>query len=98
MAAVRFVRSALSTCLLWFGACTPPPAAPPKAVPAPTASQPAAAPAPPALAEEAEPHAAELRTGRIAPVDHAEMLSLTVRRHAVDGTEQLLEIVLPEFA
>ncbi len=97
MAAVRFVRSALGTCLLCLGACAPPPAAEPKPATAPTVAQPAS-PTPPALAEEAEPQAAELRTGRIAPVDHAEMLTLTVRRHAIDGTEQLLEIVLPAFA
>ena len=40
----------------------------------------------------------ELRTGRIQPVEHAEPLQLKVRHHAVDGDEQLLELVLPEFA
>ncbi len=40
----------------------------------------------------------KLRSGRIAPVEHQETLELEVRRHALDGDEQLLELVLPEFA
>lgn len=64
----------------------------------PAASQKPALAAAPALSEEAEPALPELRTGRILPVDHTEMLGLKVRRHAVDGDEQLLEIVLPDFA
>jgi hypothetical protein len=83
--------------VLCLVACAPAPAAPPQPAPAPIASQPAPA-LPAVLAGEAEPVASELRTGRIAPVEHAEVLGLEVRRHALDGGEQLLEIVLPEFA
>ncbi len=50
------------------------------------------------LSEEPEPGTLQLRTGRIQPVEHAEPLLLKVRHHAIDGDEQLLELVLPEFA
>jgi hypothetical protein len=50
------------------------------------------------LTEELEPAGPELRTGRIQPVEHAEPLALKARRHAIDGDEQLLEVVLPEYA
>jgi hypothetical protein len=55
-------------------------------------------PQPPELAEEPEPELPELRTGRIQPVEHEAPLALSVRRHAIDGDDQLLELVLPEFA
>lgn len=42
--------------------------------------------------------APQLRTGKIKPIEHPEPLSLKVRRHAIDGDEQLLEVVLPEYA
>jgi hypothetical protein len=50
------------------------------------------------LSEEPEPSVPELRLGRIQPVDHTEPLALKVRRHAIDGDEQLLELGLPAFA
>jgi hypothetical protein len=97
MAAARLARVAFGTCLLAL-ACARAPAPAPAAPPAsPSASQ-APAPAREALGDEPEPSAPELRTGRIVPVDHAEILALKVRRHAIDGDEQLLELVLPRFA
>jgi hypothetical protein len=81
---------------LWLAGCASP-AAVPKATPAPSASQEPAEPRA-TLEDEAEPGTVELRTGRIAPIVHKEPLELEVRRHALDGDEQLLEVVLPEFA
>jgi hypothetical protein len=98
MQALRSARWSLGTCVLCLAACAPAPSAPPQPAAAPLASQKAAPTAPATLAEEPEPVAAGLRTGRIAPVEHAETLALKVRRHALDGDEQLLEVVLPEFA
>jgi hypothetical protein len=98
MQALRSGRWSFGTCVLCLLACAPAPPPPPQPVAAPAASQRPAPAAPAALTEEAEPVASELRTGRIAPVEHAEVLGLKVRRHALDGDEQLLEIVLPEFA
>jgi hypothetical protein len=82
---------------LWLGACAAPVTQP--APPKPAASsnaQPVAAVA--QLSPEVEPDAPALRSGRIAPVDHADPLQLSVRRHALDGDEQLLELPLPQFA
>ncbi|HVY29920.1 MAG TPA: hypothetical protein VHB79_25360 [Polyangiaceae bacterium] len=92
-----FVRG-LSACALLAIACTPPRTPPAKPAPAPTASHKPGPPQPPQLAEETEPVVSELRTGRIQPIDHQEPLALRVRRHAIDGDDQLLELVLPEFA
>jgi hypothetical protein len=50
------------------------------------------------LTEELEPTVPELRTGRIQPVEHADVLTLSARRHGIDGEEQLLEVVLPDYA
>lgn len=96
MACYRLPLGLLLGGALTLIACAPP-AREPKP-PAPAASASAAAPASAPLAEEAEPSVPELRTGRIAPIDHAEPLVLEVRRHAMDGDEQLLELPLPEFA
>jgi hypothetical protein len=98
MSRSRRVKRAVITCAVGVSACTPPPAAPPEPLAAAPASRASSAPQPPQLSEEPEPVALALRTGRIQPVEHAEALRLTVRRHAVDGDEQLLEVVLPEFA
>lgn len=81
---------------LALAACAPHPIEPKPAAPALSGTAPA--PVAPALPEEAEPDGPTLRTGRIAPVDHAEVLGLTVRRHALDGEEQVLELPLPQFA
>ncbi|HEX2872345.1 MAG TPA: hypothetical protein VHP33_13845 [Polyangiaceae bacterium] len=99
MSRSRLVQRSLLIGGLWVAACAPPPPAPPKPAPAPPASH-APAPVQPAqLTEEAEPSvSAELRSGRIQPIDHEAPLQLKVRRHAIDGDEQLLELVLPEFA
>jgi hypothetical protein len=104
LAARRLARKLASGCLLGLAACAPP--APPAPTPAPSPpAAPAASPQPAAssaesrpLEEEAEPALVPLRTGRIQPIEHAEPLGLSVRQHAVDGDQQLLEIVLPEFA
>jgi hypothetical protein len=92
------VQRTLVMAALWATACTPPPAAPPKAAPAPPASHAPSPPQPAQLAEEVEPTGLALRTGRIQPVEHEPPLLLKVRRHVVDGDEQLLELVLPDFA
>ncbi len=63
-----------------------------------TASATPSPPKRPELAEEPEPSGVELRTGRIQPVEHEDVLRLEARRHGIDGEEQLLEIVLPDFA
>lgn len=96
----RFVQSFSASCAL-FVACAQPSPKPPSPTPAPSATVTAAPrPARPAeLREEPEPTALRpLRTGKIQPVEHAEPLLLKVRRHAIDGDEQLLEVVLPEYA
>jgi hypothetical protein len=98
MSRSRLVHRTLVTSALWLSACTPPPAAPPKPTPAPPARQAVSPPQPAQLAEEPEPAGLELRTGHIQPVEHDAPLSLNVRRHVVDGDDQLLELVLPEFA
>lgn len=97
MKGCRFALYGFSAYLLGFSACAP--AAPPVEAPAPSpsASHGPLVPEPRSLTEEAEPRAPELRTGRIQPVDHSELLSLKVRRQAIDGDEQLLEVPLPEF-
>ena len=82
---------------LWASACAPPPASP-KPAPAPPASHAPRPPPPTPLTEEAEPAGVSLRTGRIQPVEHDAPLLLKVRRHVVDGDEQLLELPLPDFA
>jgi hypothetical protein len=94
----RLVVGTLAAWVLGAVACGPvsPPAERPAAPP--VASRPPAPPRAPALAEEPEPPAPTLRTGRIQPLEHAEVLALKVRRHFTDGDEQLLEIVLPDFA
>jgi hypothetical protein len=83
---------------LWLSACAPAPPPPSQAVAAPVASQKPASYESSPLGEEIEPPLPELRTGRIKPTEHAEPMALKVRRHAFDGDEQLLEVVLPEFA
>ncbi|MES1186800.1 MAG: hypothetical protein ABUL60_23510 [Myxococcales bacterium] len=98
MSRSSLVPRAFVTSALWLSACSPPPAAPPKPTPAPIASQAPTPPQPAQLAEEPEPPALQLRTGRIQPVEHEAPLQLKVRRHVVDGDDQLLELVLPEFA
>jgi hypothetical protein len=84
--------------VLWLTACAPAPPPAPKAGPGPVSSQNPALAEARSLTEEAEPALPELRTGRIKPVEHAEPMALKVRRHALDGDEQLLEILLPELA
>jgi len=96
MAPSRQVLAALVSSASWLVACAAPPAARP--APAPAPSQAPAPPAPAQLAEEPEPAPFQLRTGRIPPVEHEAPLELKVRRHVVDGDDQLLELVLPEFA
>jgi hypothetical protein len=82
---------------LGASACTPPAAAP-KPAPAPPPSH-APSPRPPApLGEEPEPPSLALRTGRIQPIEHEAPLLLEVRRHVIDGDEQVLELSLPDFA
>jgi len=78
-------------------ACAPPPAAP-LAAPASSERHEPAAVEPAPLSEEVEPEPPKLRTGRIKPIEHAETLVLKVRRHALDGDQELLELVLPDFA
>ena len=88
----------LRTWALWSlltAACAPP-QAPTK--PAPGVTSPPRVARPAELAEEPEPTPLALRTGRIQPLDHAEPLQLTVRRHSIDGDEQLLELALPDYA
>lgn len=98
MSGSRWDVRRLTACALVAMACTPPQAAPPKPAPAPAASHKPSPPQPAQLSEEPEPSVAEPRWGRIQPVDHAEPLALKVRRHAIDGDEQLIELVLPAFA
>ncbi len=85
-------------CAAALAGCTPTASAALEAAPAPVVSAKPSSAEPAQLEEETEPNAPQLRTGRIQPVEHAELLELKVRRHAVDGDEQLLELVLPEFA
>jgi hypothetical protein len=97
MARSWLVHGTLVMAALWISACTPP-ATPAKPAPAPPPSR-APSPSPPApLSEEAEPTTVALRTGRIQPIEHEAPLSLKVRRHVIDGDEQLLELPLPDFA
>lgn len=92
------VLAALVGCLPALVACGPAQAPPaPRPTPVAARARPVA-PRPPELAEEPEPSPPELRTGRISPVEHTEVLTLAARRHAIDGDEQLLEVVLPDFA
>lgn len=75
------------------------PSAPPPSKPVVVSTAPAPRPPrPPELREESEPLAPQLRTGKIQPIEHPEPLTLKVRRHAIDGDEQLLEVVLPDYA
>jgi hypothetical protein len=97
MLGARLLRRSLGYVVLGAVACSPPPA-PPRPTPVATTSQEPARLKPPALEDEVEPSAIQLRSGRIAPVDHKETLALKVRRHAIDGDDQLLELVLPQFA
>src|SRR5438477_10886790 len=97
MSCSRSVSWMLAACALAAGSCTPA-EAPPKPAPPPAASQKPRPPEPEQLTEEPEPNAPELRTGRIQPIEHTELLQLKVSRHALDGDEQLLELALPEFA
>ncbi|HEY6077819.1 MAG TPA: hypothetical protein VIW29_03410 [Polyangiaceae bacterium] len=96
MSGYRLASGSVLGAALTLVACAPP-AVEPKP-PAPAASSSAAAAASAPLAEEAEPAIPKLRTGRIAPIDHADPLVLKVRRHVMDGDEQLLELPLPQFA
>jgi hypothetical protein len=92
----RFVR-AISVGGAMLGGCAPsapPPSKPVVASPAPEQR----ARRPSELREEAEPVAPQLRTGKIQPIEHTQPLALKVRRHAIDGDEQLLEVVLPDYA
>ena len=82
-------------CLL---ACAPPQPPAPKPEPAPASSHKPGADASSLLTEEVEPQSPELRTGRLKPLEHGDPLTLKVRRHALDGDEQLLEVPLPVFA
>jgi hypothetical protein len=91
------VQRTLVMTVLWASACTPP-AAPAKPAPAPPPSHAPSPPQPTPLSEEAEPTSLALRTGRIQPVEHEAPLLLKVRRHVVDGDEQVLELPLPDFA
>ena len=78
-------------------ACAPPQPAPKKpAAPLASVAQPKSGQG--QLMHGAEPSVPELRTGRIQPIEHAEPLLLKVRRHAYDGEQQVVELVLPEFA
>lgn len=80
-------------------ACGPEPAPRPRPVaPAPPRVEKPTPSTPAALTEELEPSPRPLRTGRISPIEHAELLELKLRAHAIDGEEQLLELVLPDFA
>ena len=96
MSGYRLAFGSLLGAAFTLVACAPP-AVEPKP-PAPAASTSAATPASARLSEEAEPAVPELRTGSITPIDHAEPLVLKVRRHVMDGDEQLLELPLPQFA
>jgi len=98
MSRSRLVPSTWAVCAVALASCTARETAPPKPATAPLVSPKPSLHEPAQLAEEPEPNAPELRTGRIQPVEHAELLQLKVRRHAIDGDEQLLELVLPEFA
>src|SRR6478752_6358135 len=93
----RFVRGFAALGAL-VAACAEPALPPTKPPPAASVAPEPKAPRPAELAEEAEPPVPELRTGKLTPTEHAEPLKLTVRRHAIDGDEQLLEVVLPEYA
>jgi hypothetical protein len=97
MSGSRSFRRSVGCFGLWLAGCAPPAAAP-KPTPAPAPSQTPAAALVPSLDEEAEPATSPLRTGKIEPVTHKETLELKVRRHAMDGDDQLLELTLPEFA
>ncbi|RYZ01447.1 MAG: hypothetical protein EOO73_35530 [Myxococcales bacterium] len=98
MASSGLVRAGLAACWLSAASCRPAPSPPePRATPVATAPKPSA-PRAPQLAEEPEPGPPELRTGRIQPLEHSDVLTLSARRHGLDGDEQLLEIVLPDFA
>lgn len=93
----RFVR-AISVGGALLAGCAPsapPPRKPAVAVSAVAERRP---PRPTELREESEPPTPQLRTGKIEPIEHAEPLTLKVRRHALDGDEQLLEVVLPDYA
>jgi hypothetical protein len=100
MAQAAVVRAGLVGCALALLACgaSPAPTAPEPRPAAPAPSQRPAPPPAPGIAEEPEPAAPELRTGRLSPVEHTDVLSLSARRHLIDGDEQLLEVVLPDFA
>jgi hypothetical protein len=98
MSRSRLVSWTLAAGVLACVECTPPQAPPAKPAAAAVASEKPSAPQSAQLAEEPEPSAPELRTGRIPPIEHSEPLALKARRHAIDGDEQLLEVVLPEFA
>jgi hypothetical protein len=78
-------------------ACTAP-APPAKPAPAPPPSQAPSLPQPAPLGDEPEPPSLALRTGRIPPIEHEAPLVLAVRRHVIDGDEQVLELPLPDFA
>ncbi len=97
MSRSRLLNRTLVFGAVWVSACTPP-AAPPAAAPAATPSVAVVPAQPPQLAEETEPGGFQLRSGRIQPVEHEALLLLKVRRHVVDGDQQLLELTLPEFA
>lgn len=96
MTSSGWAKRTVGSVVLWLSACAPAPQSAPR--PAPALGQQPAISQPAALAEETEPPSPELRTGRIPPVEHAELLVLEVRRHALDGDDQLLELLLPEFA
>jgi hypothetical protein len=98
MASSRLVLAALAGCWPLLAACSPPPAPAPRPTPVVAAPKPTPSARPTELEGEPEPPAPELRTGRISPVEHADVLTLPARRHAIDGDEQLLEVVLPDFA
>jgi hypothetical protein len=99
MSGSRFALRTSVACALLVSACAPP-QPPPTTKPSAVASVAFVAPEPrpPGLAEEPEPPARELRTGKILPVEHPQVLPLVVRRHVIDGDEQLLEVVLPDYA
>jgi hypothetical protein len=99
MSASSFVLRVSAACALCTAACTPTQPAPPKPAAVVSVAPPAPrAPRPAGLTEEAEPQATALRSGKIQPIEHSESLPLKVRRHVIDGEEQLLELVLPEYA
>lgn len=90
-------RRVWAGCALLAACAEPQPPAKPTPRPAPP-PPPALSARPAELSEEPEPAAVEIRTGKIAPVEHAAPLELKVRRHVIDGDEQLLEVVLPDYA